>query len=160
MHPTRIDLPETTRTRAIEVLAPRLADAIDLRLQVKQAHWNVKGPNFIALHQLFDKVADEADEWADELAERITALAGVAEGTLQAIGKRSGLAAYSLTLTEGLQHLAALQSVLAQFGREIRTSIDLATKLDDAGTADLFTQLSREVDKQLWFIEAHLQAAR
>jgi starvation-inducible DNA-binding protein len=120
----------------------------------------VKGPNFIALHQFFHKLADEADEWADELAERVTALAGVSKGTLQAVAERSSLAAYSLTLPEGPQHLAALQSVLAQFGREIRASIDLATELDDAGTADLFTQLSREVDKQLWFVEAHLQAAR
>ena len=160
MHSTKIDLPEATRVRAIEILAPRLADAIDVKLQAKQAHWNVKGPSFIALHELFDEVAGEADDWADELAERIAALGGFAEGTLQAVGRRTSLAPYSLTISEGAQHLAALSSALAHFGREIRASIDHATKLGDAGTADLFTQLSREVDKQLWFLEAHLQASR
>src|SRR5512137_575252 len=100
MHRTRIDLTAKTRARMAGLLNARLADAIDLQLQAKQAHWNVKGPSFIALHELFDRLAGELGGHVDEMAERITALGGVAEGTLQAVAGRSKLAAYPLDVTE------------------------------------------------------------
>jgi len=127
-------------------------------LQTKQAHWNVKGPNFIALHELFDKISDEVREFVDLMAERITTLGGTAEGTLQAVGPRTTLAPYSLAITSGPQHLEALSSALAAFGSSIRQAIDESAGFGDADTADLFTEVSRETDKQLWFLEAHLQS--
>ena len=92
MHPTKNDLPQKTRAKVNEVLADRLADATDLMLQSKQAHWNVKGPNFIALHELFDKVAESAEEWVDMIADRIVQLGGTAQGTVQATASRTSMA--------------------------------------------------------------------
>jgi starvation-inducible DNA-binding protein len=158
MHRTQMDIPEEKRRELIRILNSRLADAIDLGLQSKQAHWNVKGPSFIALHELFDEVASVADEQSDEIAERVAALGGVAEGTLAAVTPRTQLPSYDLSLTSGKSHVAALSAALATFGRAVRADIELAEDLGDAGTADLFTGISRAVDKQLWFVEAHLQA--
>ncbi|HET7203000.1 MAG TPA: DNA starvation/stationary phase protection protein Dps [Steroidobacteraceae bacterium] len=160
MHPTRIDLSAKTRGRVVDLLNARLADAIDLQLQAKQAHWNVKGPNFIALHELFDKLAGELGGHVDEMAERITALGGVAEGTLQAVAGRSRLDAYPIDLAEGRAHLEALAAALARFGKSVRKAIDESGKAGDADTSDLFTGVSRDVDKALWLVEAHLQADR
>jgi len=158
MYKTKNSLSEAVRTKSISLLGKNLALAIDLSLQTKQAHWNVKGPNFIALHELFDKVADEAREFVDLIAERITTLGGTAEGTLQAVGSRSTLPPYSLTISSGPQHLEALSSALAAFGASVRQAIDESAGFGDADTADLFTEVSRETDKQLWFLEAHLQS--
>jgi starvation-inducible DNA-binding protein len=158
MYKTKNSLSEAVRTKSIALLGKNLALAIDLSLQTKQAHWNVKGPNFIALHELFDKVADEAREFVDLIAERITTLGGIAEGTLQAVGSRSTLPPYSLTISSGPQHLEALSSALAGFGASVRSAIDESAGFGDADTADLFTEVSRETDKQLWFLEAHLQS--
>ena len=160
MHPTRIDLSGKARARVVELLNARLADALDLQLQAKQAHWNVKGPNFIALHELFDKIAGEAGGHIDEMAERITALGGTAEGTVQAVGARSRLEPYPLGITDGRAHLKALANALARFGKGVRKAIDESAKAGDAGTSDLFTGVSRDTDKNLWFVEAHLQAER
>ena len=160
MHPTRIDLPEATRGRVVDLLNARLAEAIDLRLQAKQAHWNVKGPNFIALHELFDELADTLDGHVDDLAERATALGGVAQGTVQSVVERSRLEAYPLALHEGRGHLDALASALARVGKAVREAIDEAAKAGDADTSDLFTGVSRDLDKRLWLLEAHLQAER
>ena len=160
MHPTRIDLSAKTRGRVVEVLNARLADAIDLQLQAKQAHWNVKGPNFIALHELFDKIAGDVGGHIDEMAERITALGGTAEGTVQAVAGRSKLEAYPLGLSEGRAHLEALATALARFGKGVRKAIEEAGKAGDADTSDLFTGVSRDIDKNLWLVEAHLQADR
>lgn len=160
MHATRIDLSGKTRGRVVELLNARLADGIDLQLQAKQAHWNVKGPNFIALHELFDKVADELGGHVDEMAERITALGGIAEGTVQAVAGRSRLDAYPLGLAEGRAHLEALANALARFGKSVRKAIEESAKAGDADTSDLFTGVSRDVDKSLWLLEAHLQADR
>lgn len=157
MFPTRNDLPESIRTAMVALLNARLADAIDLYSQIKQAHWNVKGPNFIALHELFDEIASGILEHVDTIAERATALGGVAEGTIQAVGKRTSLSPYSLKLSAGRDHLAAVADALAAFGKSARSAIDDAGKAADADTADLFTQVSRDVDQRLWFIEAHLQ---
>src|SRR5450755_2763901 len=160
MHDTRNDLPARTRVKVIESLNARLADAIDLGAQAKHAHWNVKGPNFIALHELFDKLAESVEEHIDELAERITALGGTAHGTIQAVARTSALTPYPESIVEGLAHVDALAAALAQFGKRIRKGIDAAGKQGDADTADLYTQISREADKSLWFLEAHLQSGR
>lgn len=160
MHKTKIDLPEAKRGPLVQLLNDRLVEVIDLQLQAKQAHWNVKGPSFIALHELFDKVAETAEEHADLIAERIAALAGSAEGTIQVVSQKSKLPAYPLTIKDGLAHCDALTTTLAAFGKAVRAAIDRATELGDADTTDLFTEVSRETDKNLWFVEAHLQAER
>ena len=160
MHPTRNDLSTKTRTKVVEVLNARLADAIDLQFQAKQAHWNVKGPHFIALHELFDKIAGDLGGHVDDMAERITALGGIAEGTIQAVVGRSKLPAYPLEVTDGVAHLEALAGALARFGKSVRKAIDETGKAGDADTSDLFTGISRSADKSLWLLEAHLQADR
>jgi starvation-inducible DNA-binding protein len=158
MHKTRIDLTEKTRRKVVNLLSVRLADSIDLYLQVKQAHWNVKGPNFIALHELFDRIGEAVEEAVDELAERTTTLGGVAEGTSQVVAKRTSLEPYPLDIASGPQHLAALANALATFSRLTREAIDTCDELGDKVTADLFNEITGEIDKQLWFVEAHLQA--
>jgi starvation-inducible DNA-binding protein len=157
LHATRNDLPAETRQRVITLLNQNLADTLDLQLQAKQAHWNVKGCSFIALHELFDKVAAAAREAADELAERATALAGTAEGTVQVLAQRSRLAPYPLDIYRGRDHVARLADAIAAVGKSARAAIDEAGKLGDQDTADLFTEISRELDKHLWFVEAHIQ---
>jgi starvation-inducible DNA-binding protein len=157
MYKTKIDLPEKTRRNVIIILNDRLADAIDLQSQVKQAHWNVKGPHFIALHELFDKVSDVVLEQIDDLAERITSLGGTAEGTVAVAAKRSKLKNYPLSITAGKDHLFYLSTQISVFGKAARSAIDDTDKLGDKDTADLFTGISRDLDKYLWFIEAHLQ---
>lgn len=160
MYDTRNDLPASVRTPIVTLLNHRLADAIDLGTQAKQAHWNVKGPNFIALHQLFDEIAEHIEDHVDTLAERITALGGTAHGTIAAVSRTSSLAPYPTDITEGIQHVEALSSAVAGFGAKVRKGIDEATQAGDADTADLFTGISREIDKDLWFLEAHLHAKR
>jgi starvation-inducible DNA-binding protein len=160
MHPTRNDLPNRTRARIEKLLNERLAEALDLEAASKQAHWNVKGPHFIALHELFDAVHDSVQEHVDAIAERITALGGTALGTIQASVRGSGLQPYPEQLSEGEAHLAALADRVAGFGARVRKSIGQAAKLGDDGTADLLTGVSRALDKQLWFLEAHLPRGR
>lgn len=155
---TSIDLPEDVRGKSITLLQKSLSDAINLGLQLKQAHWNVKGPQFIALHELFDSVAGIVADQVDTIAERITALGGIAEGTLEAVVNRTQLKAYPMDLTSGREHVKAVASALAAFGKTVRENIDKTDELGDAGTADLFTGISREIDKQLWFVEAHVQS--
>ncbi len=158
MHPTKNDIPENKRTALIELLNARLADAIDLQLQAKQAHWNVKGPSFIALHELFDDVADHVREHADMIAERVTALGGVAVGTSSVVAKQTTLPAYPERIKEGKAHVEALSTSMAAFGKSVRAAIVQSEEIGDADTADLFTEVSREADKDLWFVEAHIQA--
>jgi len=160
MFDTKNDLPVNTRTKVIELLNARLADAIDLGAQTKHAHWNVKGPNFIALHELFDKVAEHVEDYVDTIAERVTSLGGTARGTLAAVVRATSLKGYPEDISEGLAHVEALSTVLADFGRKVRAGIDEAARLGDADSSDLFTQISRETDKDLWFLEAHLHAKR
>lgn len=157
MFDTRNDLSPETRQSVIELLNEHLADAIDLQLQAKQAHWNVKGPNFVGLHELFDKIAAQAREYADDIAERAVALGGVARGTLQAVSSQSQLREYPLEAAGWQAHVKAMQEALATFGRGVRKAIDDATALHDLDTADMFTEISREVDKSLWMVEAHVQ---
>ena len=160
MFDTRNDLPANVREQVIALLNARLADAIDLGAQSKYAHWNVKGPNFIALHELFDKVAESIEEQTDTIAERITALGGSAYGTIRAVARNSTLKPYPEEISEGLAHVDALSAALADHGAKLRAAIDAADRLGDADTADLFTGVSREMDKHLWFLEAHLHAKR
>jgi starvation-inducible DNA-binding protein len=158
MFKTKNDIPEPTRTAVVELLNACLADCIDLQTQTKQAHWNVKGPNFIALHELFDKINEEVEDYVDDVAERAVALGGVAEGTARMVAKRSSLAEYPINAADGRSHVEALSSALAAFGKFVRKAIGQANELNDPDTADLFTEVSRGIDKWLWFVEAHLQA--
>jgi starvation-inducible DNA-binding protein len=160
LHPTRNDIPAKQRVKLCELLNTRLADAVDLSSQVKQAHWNVKGPGFIALHELFDKIHDGVEQQVDTLAERITALGGVATGTVAAVARASSLGSYPLSITRGQDHLAALAKVLAAYGAGLRKAIGTSDKLGDEVTADLFTGMAGDNDKNLWLVEAHLQADR
>ena len=160
MPTTKNDLAEAVRIEMVKLLNTRLADAIDLFDQTKHAHWNVKGPNFIALHELFDKITDHVEDFADLLAERAVQLGGVAEGTSQVVAKRTSLKPYSLTMTAGRDHIDALSSALADFGGKVRAAIDAADGRGDKATADLFTEISRQVDKDVWFLEAHLHSDR
>ena len=160
MFKTKNDLPEDTRAKVIELLNARLADCTDFQTQTKQAHWNVKGPNFISLHLLFDKINDAVEEYVDEIAERAVQLGGVAEGTARMVAKRSSLPEYPAKTVDGRSHVEALSSALAAFGAAARKGIDQSNELGDLDTADLFTEVSRGIDKWLWFVEAHLQAER
>jgi starvation-inducible DNA-binding protein len=157
MYPTKNDLPEATRRQMIDLCNARLADAIDLQTQTKQAHWNVKGPHFIALHELFDKVNDDVEEYVDLIAERAVQLGGAVEGTARSVAKRSTLAEYPVKIGGGRQHVDALSSALAAFGKLIRSAIEESDDVNDEDTNDIFIEISRGVDKWLWMVEAHLQ---
>ena len=156
---TKNDLPAETRTRVVDLLNRRLADCIDLQTQCKQAHWNVKGPSFIALHKLFDDINSDVEEYIDLLAERVVQLGGVAEGTARCAAERSALSEYPLDIFDGEDHVDALSTALSQFGRMCREGIDTSDELGDADTTDILTEISRGLDKWLWFVEAHQQGA-
>jgi len=158
MYPTKNDLPEGTRRQVIDLCNARLADAIDLQTQTKQAHWNVKGPDFIALHKLFDEVNDDVEEYVDLIAERAVQLGGVADGTARSVAKRSTLPEYPLKGGTGRQHVEALSTALASFGKAVRPAIAESDRLDNADPNDIFVGISGGVDKWLWMVEAHLQS--
>lgn len=153
---THNTLPENIRRKSVELLNKHLAAAIDLHGQVKQAHWNVRGPAFIAVHELFDKVADAVEDYSDTLAERAAALGGTAQGTVQVAAQRSFLVPYALGIADEKKHIFALSASLAAFGECARQAIDEAAEYGDGDTADLFTEISRGIDHQLWFLESHL----
>jgi starvation-inducible DNA-binding protein len=155
---TGINLSEETREKLIELLNARLADSLDLSTQCKQAHWNVKGIHFYQLHLLFDKVAEHVEGYVDLVAERATALGGIAMGTARVAAKFSALPEYDLNAVTGEEHLKALSKNLAKYGNLIRKAIDEADDLGDKGTSDLFTQIIREADEDLYFLESHLDA--
>ena len=160
MYPTKNSLPEKTRSQISGMLQGHLSNSLDLVTQAKQAHWNVKGPDFISLHELFDKIAEDSEEYIDLIAERIVQLGGIAEGTLRVAAKRTQLPDYPLNISSGHDHVNALAHTLASYGEGIRKAVGLADELMDQDTADILTQISREVDKYLWFVEAHVQAPR
>jgi starvation-inducible DNA-binding protein len=160
LYETMNDLPKPARIALIQLMNQRLADAVDLQSQVKQAHWNVKGPSFIALHELFDDVDEAVESYVDLIAERIVQLGGVAEGTVRVSASRTRLPEYPLAIAEGMAHVEALARALSSFGESARATIDEAAALDDADTADIFTEISRGLDKWLWFVEAHSQATK
>ena len=155
--PTRNDLPADARARVVELLNQQLADTLDLRSQTKYAHWNVKGPTFIALHKLFDELAERLDGHADEIAERATALGGVATGTVRQGSANSRLPEFPPDTFAAQAVVEAVAVRFANVAKSTREAIDAADKHDDADTADLFTGISRALDKDLWFLEAHLQ---
>lgn len=156
MTATRNDLPADKRTKICALLNERLRDSIKLGLCAKQAHWNVKGVNFIALHKLFDEVYAESQEWVDEIAERITALGGLADGSVAALNK-STIPDHPVNKVDWKTHVNSLADELAAYGKQVRQDIDTTAEWGDAGTSDLLTGISREVDKDLWFVEAHVQ---
>lgn len=158
LHATKHDLPVASREQVVRLLGQRLADCLDLQSQCKQAHWNVKGPHFMSLHLLFDQVNEDVEGYVDTLAERIVQLGGIAEGTVRAVAARSALIDYPLALSSGDEHVAALSDSLSQFGRTVRVGIEEMNDLTDAGSADILTEISRGIDKWLWFVEAHQQA--
>jgi starvation-inducible DNA-binding protein len=160
LYETENDLPKSSRAELIAILNQRLADIIDLQTQLKQAHWNVKGPHFIGLHELFDKISGEVQDYVDTIAERIVQLGGIAEGTVRSAASRSRLEEYPLDIAEGAAHVEAVARALSTFGREARVTIEETQGLNDADTTDIFTEVSRGIDKWLWFVEAHTQASK
>jgi starvation-inducible DNA-binding protein len=154
---TRHDLPADARQKLVAILNQQLADTTDLRTQTKHAHWNVKGPNFIALHKLFDELAAQLSEYADEIAERATALGGVATGTARVVAATSRVPEFPPDAFDWKAVVTALADRYANLARTTREAIDQSDELGDQDTADLFTEVSRGLDKSLWFLEAHLQ---
>lgn len=158
MHNTKNDLPLANRKKLVKLLSYVLSDAIDLQSQCKQAHWNVKGKTFIALHELFDAVATEVTAAVDMIAERIVQLGGEAEGTVRAVAKTSRLTEYPLAVAGDEAHADALSNAIAAFLRYARPAIDESDDAGDAITADMLTGIVRGLDKQLWFVESHLSS--
>ena len=156
--PTRIDLPDEVREAQVTLLNQSLADCFDLYSQTKQAHWNVKGKDFYQLHLLFDEIAEELSGFVDLIAERATSLGGYATGTARMAAEHSTLPEFPTDVTEGMGMVAALSDRFAQFGAHVRRAIDESGERGDQSTADLYTEISRDIDKRLWFLEAHLQA--
>ena len=157
MHETRNHLDSNAKKVSMELLNARLADTIDLALIAKQAHWNVKGRTFIGVHKMLDELRDATDEYVDLIAERVTQLGGTAEGTSQKVVKASTVAPYPMDLYKIPDHLKALSDRYGKVANLVRKNIDDTDEAGDKGTADLFTEVSRGLDKWLWFIEAHLQ---
>src|SRR5258706_1842076 len=159
VYETENDIPQELRLKLNVLTNQSLADAVDLQMQIKQAHWNVKGPHFIGLHELFDRIDEAVESYVDLIAERIVQLGGIAEGTVRVAAGRSRLEEDPLVIADGRAHVEAVSKALSTFGREARATINQANELDDADTADIFTEISRGIDKWLWFVEAHTQAA-
>ncbi len=160
MYETENDISQKRRLELNGLMNQRLADAVDLQLQMKQAHWNVKGPHFIGLHELFDQIDEAVEAYVDLIAERVVQLGGIAEGTVRVAAARSRLEEYPLNIADGTSHVEAASKALSTFGHEARNTINQADELDDADTADIFTEVSRGIDKWLWFVEAHTQATK
>ena len=158
MYETENDISQQRRSELSALMNQQLANAVDLQTQMKQAHWNVKGPHFIGLHELFDQIDEAVEGYVDLIAERIVQLGGIAEGTARVAAERSRLEEYPLDIAEGHAHVEAVAKALSTFGHEARKTIDEAEELEDADTADIFTEISRGTDKWLWFVEAHSQA--
>jgi starvation-inducible DNA-binding protein len=157
LYETKNPLPEDTRAQAVRLLNHRLADCVDLQSQCKQAHWNVKGSQFIGLHKLFDEIYEAVGEYVDLIAERVVQLGGIAEGTVRVASERSSLAEYPLVISSGEEHVAALSDVLGRFSGKAREAIEELEEMGDPDSMDILTEVSRGVDQWLWFVEAHQQ---
>lgn len=156
MQQTHNTLAKTVRQQSIEILNHHLATAIALHAQVKHAHWNVRGPGFLAVHELFDTTAEAVEGYSDMLAERAGNLGGTAQGTLPVVVKRSFLVPYPLGIADVAQHIFAVAAALAAFAQSARDAIAITDNTGDKATADLFTQIVRGLDQDLWFVESHL----
>ena len=152
---SRNDLKSNTKTAMIELLNARLADGIDLALVTKQAHWNLKGPGFIAIHEMLDGFRGELDTHVDTVAERVAQLGGIALGTVQVVAGATRLKAYPTDIVAVKDHLAELIERYAEAAKSVRAAIDTADEAGDADTADIFTGYSRALDKALWFLESN-----
>ncbi|MEO0966149.1 MAG: DNA starvation/stationary phase protection protein Dps [Planctomycetota bacterium] len=157
LRPTHHTLDAAIREKSVDQLQAVLYDILDATAFVKQAHWNVKGSNFIAFHQLLDQVYTMLADHSDTVAEQIVILGGQAIGTTRAVAAASRLDAYPTDVTDLDKHVDLLADRLARFGGSLRDAIEATANAGDADTADLFTQVSRDVDKHVWFIEAHHQ---
>ena len=157
MKSPEIGLKSNTKSAMIDLLNARLADAIDLALITKQAHWNLKGPTFIAVHELLDQLRDDIDEHVDIIAERVAQLDGIALGTVQTVAEATKLPAYPTDIRKVEDHLKALVERFAALSKSTREAIDTADDAGDADTADIFTAYSRALDKNLWFLKSHLE---
>ncbi len=157
LHKTENDVSSNAKNVSIAILNARLADAIDLALLTKQAHWNVKGIQFIAIHEMLDEFRTQLDEHVDTMAERVVQLGGRALGTIQDVVGTSTLAPYPDNITKVEDHLPALIDRYGKVANAVRKAIDETDEAGDADTADIFTAFSRMLDKSLWFLEAHLQ---
>ena len=160
MFETRIDIPQENRTKLVDLLNARLADISDLYTQAKQAHWNVKGSDFFQLHELYDELAAALLPFIDMIAERATALGGEALGTVRMAASASTLKEFPRDAYASMDSVDALADRYAMMALNLRESADQAEQLEDMDTNDLLIEVSREVDKQLWFLEAHLQKSR
>ena len=158
LHQTRIDIPEGARGKLVDLLNRQLADTTDLFTQVKYAHWNVKGSDFIQLHLLFDDIATNLLGFSDLIAERATALGGTAHGTARQAVAASTLPEYPQDAVDGMAAVRALSDRVAAYAASTRRAMGESDDLGDTSTNDLFTEVSRQVDKDLWFLEAHLQS--
>ena len=156
LYTTRIDLSEELRAKVVGILNQTLAATLDLKTQTKQAHWNVKGMDFYQLHLLFDEMAGELEDYVDMVAERVTALGSVAMGTARIAAAESILPEYAFDAVSGAEHVTALADRYGAYAKHLRNAIDTTDGLGDADTADLYTEISRTIDKRLWFLEAHL----
>lgn len=154
---TTNNLESNAKSVSIAVLNARLADSIDLALLTKQAHWNIKGPQFIALHEMIDGFRTEIDGHVDTVAERVVQLGGIAMGTMQVVAKESGLVAYPTNISSAMDHLKELIARYSQVANSVRAAIEETDEAGDKDTADILTGYSRALDKALWFLEAHTQ---
>ncbi|MCA0454154.1 MAG: DNA starvation/stationary phase protection protein Dps [Chloroflexi bacterium] len=154
---THVDLPEDTRDQMVDLLNQQLADMFDLYSQTKQAHWNIKGMDFIQLHEFFDDLAEKVLPYVDEIAERATAIGGLATGTARMAASNSTLPEFPNGPYDGKSMVEALVEAYGHVANSLRAAIDTAEEAGDADTTDLFTQISGDMDKHLWFLEAHIQ---
>lgn len=152
---THNTLPKKVKAASIELLQTRLADSLDGWSHCKQAHWNVRGPGFMAIHELFDKVADGVAEGADAIAERLATLGGSPSGTARDVAKNTTLKPYPHGIANEHKHVEALSSSLSDLATKWRDAIDQSDKIGDAVTTDLFTRITGELDKLIWFVESH-----
>lgn len=157
LYATKIDIAEDARVELVGIVNQQLADTVDLYLQTKQAHWNVKGRDFYAVHKFFDDLAESIEEYIDELGERATMLGGIALGTTRMAAAYSTLPEFETSIVDSADCVQALIDRYAAYAASTRVAIERASELGDPTTEDLFTEISRVVDKDLYFLESHVQ---